>query len=101
MAELEYIFLPVTDFRSRAKETLEEIHEHPVILTQRGRPSAILIDYKYFRDLQTRIDELELTVDSLLLEHAQSTAEEFVSLDDLFADYESSTGNKISEPNKM
>jgi len=95
MAELNYNFLPVTDFRSRAKETLDEIRESPVILTQRGRPSAVLVKYDAYRALQARIEELENTIDSLLLEHAQSTAKEFVTLDELFADYESTNGNEI------
>ena len=95
MSELEYNFLPVTDFRSRAKETLDELHEHPVILTQRGRPSAILVDYESYRTLVNRIDELELTVDSLLLDRARDTAEEFISLEDLFQGYEAATQSKI------
>ena len=95
MSELDYNFLPVTDFRSRAKETLDELHERPVVLTQRGRPSAILLDYESYRSLVARLDELELTVDGLLLERAQASAEEFISLDELFQGYEETNQNKI------
>jgi len=95
MAELDYTFLPVTDFRSKAKETLEVLRSHPVILTQRGRPSAVLVDYDQYRALQAQIEDLELSIDSLLLERAQATAEEFITLDELFADYEATTGTQI------
>jgi prevent-host-death family protein len=82
--------MPVTDFRKEAKAVLEKLQETAVILTQRSRPVAVLVDYTNYREQQKRLEELELLLDDYALNQAIDTATEFVTLDDLFAEVISS-----------
>ncbi len=88
--------IPVTDFRNSAKEILEQVKKAPIILTQRSRPAAVIIDYETYRRLEKRLEQLELAYDDLLLAHAMETSEGFVSAEELFTDYQEATGEDLS-----
>ena len=77
--------VPVTDFRKEAKRFLHRIEETPLVLTQRSRPVAVLVDYEAYRRQEQRLEELELMLDDTLLAHAVETAEEYLSPEELFA----------------
>lgn len=53
--------LPVTDFRNNAADVLAQLSQsgRPVVLTQRGRASAVLIDVAEYQKLCDRLEELE------------------------------------------
>jgi antitoxin YefM len=53
---------PVTEFRANTSAVIEQMHatKRPVILTQHGRSTAILLDVDVYEGL---IDELELLRD--------------------------------------
>jgi prevent-host-death family protein len=87
--------VPITDFRNKIKEVLEQVKETPVILTQRSRPAAVVIDYETYREQAERLEELELKLDDLLLARAMHKSQGRVSLDEMVADYEEKTGNKL------
>jgi prevent-host-death family protein len=55
---LESDIRPVSDFRARASETLQHVRDtgRPVVLTQRGRSVAVLVDVASYQRL---LDELE------------------------------------------
>jgi prevent-host-death family protein len=40
--------LPVSDLRSNATNYLEQVKEQPFVITQRGRPRAVLVDYERY-----------------------------------------------------
>jgi prevent-host-death family protein len=82
--------VPITEFRKESKNILHGLNDTPVILTQRSRPVAVLIEYDKYQEQEERIRYLELMVDDLVLAHAIETAEDFVSVEDLFADNRSS-----------
>jgi len=86
--------VPVTDFRNKIKEVLEQVKKAPVILTQRSRPAAVVVDYETYQKQAERLEELELKFDDLLLAQAMHTSQGLVSLDEMVADYEEKTGNK-------
>jgi len=86
--------IPVTDFRNKIKEVLEQVKKAPVILTQRSRPAAVVVDYETYQEQAERLEELELKFEGLLLAQAMHTSQGLVSLDELVADYEEKTGNK-------
>lgn len=90
--------IPITDFRNRAKEILAKLEEMPVILTQRSRPTAVLVDYAIYNEREERLTKLELMVDELVLSRAIESATEFISLEELFADYESFGGENLAQP---
>jgi prevent-host-death family protein len=87
--------IPVTDFRNKIKEVLEQIKKAPVILTQRSRPAAVVMDYAMYQEQAERLEELELRLDDLLLAQAVKASEGLVSLDEMISDYEETTGNKL------
>jgi prevent-host-death family protein len=58
--DLETDIKPVTDFRANAATILEHVREsgRPVVLTQRGRSSAVLLDVRAYQSLVDELDEL-------------------------------------------
>ncbi len=88
--------IPITDFRKQSKDVLAKVREGPVVLTQRSRPAAVLVEYETYRQREERLEELELMMDDIILSRAIESAEEFVSLEELFADYESSGGENLT-----
>lgn len=53
--------VPVTDFRNNAADILAQLVKNgrPIVLTQRGRASAVLIDVNEYQRLTERLAELE------------------------------------------
>jgi prevent-host-death family protein len=86
----------VTDFRNKTKEVLDQAKQAPVILTQRSHPAVVVVDYDTYQAQVKLLEELELKLDDLLLAQAIQSSEEVVPLDELFGDYEKSTGNKLN-----
>jgi prevent-host-death family protein len=91
------MIVPVTDFRNKAKQVLEQVKETTVILTQRSHPAAVVVDYDTYQAQVKLLEELELKLDDLLLAQAMHSSQELVPLDDLFADYEKTTGKKLNK----
>lgn len=59
--------IPVTNFRSKAAELLQKIKKsgRPLILTQRGRSTAVLEDVKEYENRLERLELLEAIVQGL------------------------------------
>ena len=55
---LETDIQPISDFRSNAATILEQLKKNgrPVVLTQRGKSAAVLLDVRLYQEL---VDELE------------------------------------------
>ena len=51
--------LPITDLRNQAKEALDAAKRQPVVITQNGRPSAVLLNYQTYNDLIDRVEHIE------------------------------------------
>lgn len=88
--------IPVTDFRNRIKEILEQVKTSTIILTQRSHPAAVVMDYETYQNQKEKLIKLETLLDNLMLQQAMITSKEMVSLDELFTDYEKETGNKLA-----
>ena len=52
---------PVTEFRANASAFLDQVHttRRPVILTQRGRSAAVLLDVAVYEDLLDQLAVLQ------------------------------------------
>jgi prevent-host-death family protein len=50
--------LPVSDLRVQAKEILKQAKKQPVVITQNGRPSAVLISYESYNEMVAQIMQL-------------------------------------------
>jgi prevent-host-death family protein len=90
----------VTDFRKNAREVLDQAKAAPVILTQRSRPAVVVVDYEAYQAQAKRLEELELKLDDMMLAQAMQSSEELVPLEELFEDYEKSTGSRLSKRNR-
>ena len=53
---------PISDFRSRQNELLQQLAEGPLVLTQHGRAAAVLVSLEEWNQL---IEQLEYLEDSL------------------------------------
>jgi len=58
--DLEADIKPVTDFRANSAAMLEQVRNsgRPIILTQRGRSAAVVIDIRSYQALLDELDEL-------------------------------------------
>jgi prevent-host-death family protein len=50
--------LPISDLRVHTKEILKQASQQPVVITQNGRPSAVLISYQTYNDMLAQLLEL-------------------------------------------
>ncbi len=87
--------VPISDLRYRAREILRLVKERPVVLTQRGRARAVLMDFDAYNEMVQRQELLEAARDALLIERAIATSPGFVSFDELVKDYEEARGLEI------
>ncbi len=52
--------LPVTDLRTNITHYLEQLEENPIVVTKRGRPCAVLLDYVQYQRLMERLENLRV-----------------------------------------
>lgn len=66
-AKLTEDVIPVTEFRANAAELIQKIKKtrRPLILTQHGRPAAVVEDMKEYEDRLERLELLEAIVRGL------------------------------------
>lgn len=52
--------IPISDLQTKARKYVEQVREtaQPVIVTRRGRPSAVLVSYESFEGLLATQDEM-------------------------------------------
>lgn len=89
--------VPITEFRNRSRELLASLGNRPVILTQRGRPAAVVLRYEDYESREEYISRLEMERDRQLLLEAKATETEFVPLEEAFAEYERVTGYNLDD----
>jgi len=65
--------IPITEFRNKARSVLQTIKDRPVVITQRGRPAAVLESYERYREREERLRQLEIEQERLL-EQAEEEA---------------------------
>lgn len=58
--------IPITEFRNKARSVLMAIKERPVVITQRGRPAAVLESYERYQEREERLRQLEMEHERLL-----------------------------------
>jgi len=87
--------IPISDLRYKAKEILAEATDQPVVITQRGRAAAVLVNFDTYNQMARRLEILEDMRDEALMVIAQAHLEQmdFVGLDALTSLYE----QKLSE----
>lgn len=59
--------IPKTELRERIREELARLGEDSLLITERGRPLAVVISVERWNELQETVEDLEDTV--AILEH--------------------------------
>ena len=89
---------PISDLRRMSKEVLRQLKEHPIVLTLRGRPLAVLVDYEAYNQIVERQEALEAARDAFLLQRAQETASGYLPFETLLRQYEELFGEDLQFP---
>ena len=52
--------IPISDLQTRAKKIVESVKQtrDPVVITQRGRPAALLVNYEDYEGMVATLDEM-------------------------------------------
>ncbi len=52
--------IPISDLQTRAKKIVESVKHtrDPVIITQRGRPAALLVNYEDYEGMMATLEEM-------------------------------------------
>jgi prevent-host-death family protein len=52
--------VPISDLQTRAKKIVESVKHtrDPVVITQRGRPAALLVNYEDYEGMVATLDEM-------------------------------------------
>lgn len=79
--------LPISDLQTKTKEIVEGVKKtgDPVIITQRGRPAALLVNYEEYEGMLHTLDEMSYPDWQERLERAKKESEsgQFVTLEEL------------------
>ena len=77
--------IPISDLQTKAKKYVEQVREteEPVIVTQRGRASAVLVSYEAYEGMLAMQDEMSFPDwrERLVRARKESAAGKSVSLD--------------------
>lgn len=70
--------IPISDLQSKAKKYVEQVKktEQPVIITQRGRATAVLVSYESFEGLLATQDEMSFPDWGKRLQRAEKESRE-------------------------
>ena len=77
---------PFSDLRTKPKQVLAKLKESPVVLTLRGRPTAVLVDYEAYNTMVQREvmrEEIHTTQHKPLAEAAALLLEAYTADDEL------------------
>ncbi|MEW5985284.1 MAG: type II toxin-antitoxin system Phd/YefM family antitoxin [Chloroflexota bacterium] len=88
--------VPVSDLRYKAKEVLAEVAKRPVVITQRGRATAVVLNLEAYNQMVCHLESLEAIKDEALLLIAQEHLDQmkFVGAEALVDLYERKTGER-------
>jgi prevent-host-death family protein len=90
--------IPISDLRYKTKEVLRLVKEQPIVLTQRGRAKAVLVDFDAYNQLVKRQEALERARDAFLLQRAKETAQKYLPFEALLRQHEELFGEKLELP---
>ena len=81
--------IPISDLQTKTKEIVDGVKEtgDPVIITQRGRPAALVVNYEVYEGMLHTLDEMSYPDWKERLTRAQKEADEgkYISLEEVMA----------------
>ncbi len=89
--------IPVSDLRYKAKEILAQVADRPVVISQRGRAAAVLVDFEIYNEMARRLEVLEELRDETVMLTAKAHLEQmdFAGLEALTDLYEKKLSEKL------
>ncbi len=89
--------IPISDLRYKAKEILSQAADRPVVITQRGRAAAVLVDFETYNQMARRLEILEELRDEAVMLAAMAHLEQmdFAGLEALTNLYEKKLSEKL------
>jgi len=90
----------VSDLRYKTKEVFRKLKDQPVVLTQRGRPQAVLVDYETYAEMTARQEALETARDAFLLQRARDTAQTYLPFEALLQQHEALHDERLQLPSR-
>jgi len=89
--------IPISEFRRDTKQVLIQVVRGPVVLTSRGRATAVLVDFDTYNEIAQRLQTLEELRDEAVAIVAQANLDkmEFDSLDALAVLYHKKVGDAL------
>jgi prevent-host-death family protein len=90
--------VPASDLRYKINEVFQQVKEQAVVLTWRGRPRAVLVDYDAFAEMTARQAALEAARDALLLQRAVETAKNYLPFEVLLEQHRELFGERLEIP---
>jgi len=94
MSDLPRI-VPASELRYKINEVFQQVREQAVVLTWRGRPRAVLVDYDAYGAMQERQLALETARDALLLQRATETAANYLPVEALIRQHRELFGEDL------
>ncbi|MBM3238486.1 type II toxin-antitoxin system Phd/YefM family antitoxin [Candidatus Poribacteria bacterium] len=89
----------LSELKKSSTKFLSRLQECPVIITQRGRPKGVIVDYEEFLQMYKWwqiFEKIEMELDEKRLEEAIAQGGEPIPFEEFVADYEHRHGVKIS-----
>lgn len=84
--------MSITDLRQRMGELLQRVRKQPVVVTRRGRPQAVIIDYEQYKAMTAKLESM--ATDTQAKSKVQLLIEE---MQDKYAQYPSFTQALLAE----
>ncbi len=100
MSELSQI-VPASDLRYKISEVLLQVKEQSVVLTWRGRPRAVLVDYDAYSEMTARQSALEKARDAMLLQRAAEAATNYLPVEALLQQHRDLFGEDLGLPGRL
>lgn len=57
--------VPISELRLKQNELLKRLSDQPIVLTQHGRPAAVLVGPEAYNRLLEHIEDLQLAIDAV------------------------------------
>lgn len=93
--------IPISDLRYKTKNIMDQAQQEPIILTQRGRATAVLVSFEAYNDMARRLQALEDERDEMIMQLAWAHKDEmeFIGIEALDRLYREKFGEPMPSTN--
>ena len=93
--------IPISDLRYKTKDIMNQVQQETIVLTQRGRPTAVLVGFDAYNKMARRLQALEDERDAAIMQLAWAHKDEmeFVGIEALDALFREKLGESLPSTN--